>query len=252
MQHCNQKRKVESRKLKTVPRAASARCPITAQQRFIPAFPKGSRVRFRLMSAAAAATSALLLISGCSVVDETNPIAKKEVPKPTVEVTADAPGKKLALKVTDGTFENVQLIDDDAEGSLVDLGEFKDPSDDASEEPTDGATDAAEDSDESSEDASESATPPLTLRQTRRPTPPLTPRLQPAKKPPPISRLRGSLPTGLPEIRPTRGPLRHSMLTARSTRSLARSTPTSSNAPRSAPAPSSATTRRSVSVRPLL
>ena len=116
-------------------------------------------MHFRLLPAAAAATSALLLISGCSVVDETNPIAKKEVPKPTVEVTADAPGKKLALKVTDGTFENVQLIDDDAEGSLVDLGEFKDPSDDASEEPTDGATDAAEDSDESSEDASESADP---------------------------------------------------------------------------------------------
>ena len=119
-------------------------------------------MRFRLLSAAAAATSALLLISGCSVVDETNPIAKKEVPKPTVEVTADAPGKKLALKVTDGTFENVQLIDDDAEGALVDLGEFKDSSDGASEEPTDGATDAADSSDssdESSEDASESATP---------------------------------------------------------------------------------------------
>ena len=122
-------------------------------------------MRFRLLSAATAATSALLLISGCSVVDETNPIAKKEVPKPTVEVTADAPGKKLALKVTDGTFENVQLIDDDAEGALVDLGEFKDSSDGASEEPTDGATDAADSSDssdssdESSEDASESADP---------------------------------------------------------------------------------------------
>ena len=125
-------------------------------------FPKGARVRFRLLSAAAAAASALLLISGCTVTDETNPIAKKDIPRPTVEVTADVPGKKLALKVTDGTFENVQLIDDDAEGSLVDLGEFKAPSDEASEEPTDGTTDAAEgsdSSDEASEDTVRSADP---------------------------------------------------------------------------------------------
>ena len=109
-------------------------------------------MRFHILPAAAAATSALLLISGCAVADGSSPIAKKDVPEPTVEVTADAPGKKLALKVTDGSFEDVRLVDNDAEGALVDLGEIKNDSADSTEKPTDGST-------EESESAAESPTP---------------------------------------------------------------------------------------------
>lgn len=95
--------------------------------------------------------SALLLVSGCSVVDGASPIAKKETPKPTVEVVADSPGKKLELKVDNGTFEDVQLTDDDAEGSLIDLGSFPE------DKPDEDSTDAPSEDGESTDAADEAA-----------------------------------------------------------------------------------------------